>query len=354
MNKIVLRKSVIVLLYLLTSAVVLFVFIVHPGINRYSRAKFPDMVYGQAHKPFVYRTLLPSAVRVVAEATPERVKDEIGLVLQKRGTHLIPTLGWEAEYLYEYFVALFLMFCCLVGFAFTLRGLTALFYDFPSFVADLAPIGGLLVLPVFFRYCNYIYDPCTLFLFAGAIASIAKRRPLLFYVIFVLATLNKETSILLVGLFLMRDLKVMRNSSLAGHVLLQVSLWLAIRALIMVVFRDNPGSFFEVHLVRNLGLIFDPKKLLYFGGVISVFAVLIGYGWDRKPIFLRRGLLVTMIPLVFLALFLGYVDELRGYYETFPFLFLLSLPTMVDIFGSSPNSQRGGRAEELPGRQELS
>jgi hypothetical protein len=343
---------VIVLLYLLTTALVLFVFILHPGINRYSRAKFSDMVYGQAHKPFVYRALLPSAVRVVAEVTPEGLKEEIGLVVQNKGRHLIPALGWETEYLYEYFVALILMFCCLAGFAFTLRRLAALFYDFPSFVADLAPIGGLLVLPVFFRYCNYIYDPCTLLLFTAGIASIARRRAILFYVVFVLATLNKETSILLAGLFLMRDLKVVRNSSLAGHVLLQVSLWLAVRALIMVVFRGNPGSFLEVHLVHNLGLIFDPKKLLYFGGVISVFTVLIGSGWAGKPVFLRRGLLVTMIPLVFLALFLGYVDELRGYYETFPFLLLLSLPTMVEIFGSSTKSQRNGQAERLPGRQE--
>jgi len=122
-----------------------------------------------------------------------------------------------------------------------------------------------------------------------AIVLIAKRKPISFYIVFVLATLNKETSILLVGLFFIRELGVVRNFSLAGHVLLQVSLWVALRALIMVMFKNNPGSFFDIHLVHNLGLISKPTGLLYFVGVILIFAVLIRYGWVQKPIFLRHA-----------------------------------------------------------------
>jgi hypothetical protein len=32
-------------------------------------------------------------------------------------------------------------------------------------------------------------------------------------------------------------------------------------------------------------------------------------------------------------LFFGYVDELRAYYEAFPFLFLLSVPSLCSILG---------------------
>jgi hypothetical protein len=338
LNRNLLRKLVVFLLYLLTSALVLFVFVLRPGINGYSRAMFPDLVYGRGYKPFVYRTLLPSAVRAVAEVTPTALKDRISSAYEHRKIRLVEMLKWQEEYVYEYFVALALMFCCLVGFAFTLRHLTNLFYDYPCFVADLAPVGGLMVLPVFFRYYSYIYDPCTLLLFALAVSSLVTRKRVLFYVIFALASFNKETSILLSGLFLIQEIGFMRKTTLVRHLLYQASLWVAIRGFLLFLFRNNPGSMLEFHLIHNAGLLFRPVWLLYFVGVTVIFWVLVGRGWTKKPAFLRKGLLVTLIPLFSLALFFGYVDELRDYYEAFPFLFLLLVPTMVDLFKSSPES----------------
>ena len=340
-----LRKLVILLLYLLTTGIVLFVFIIRPGINGYSRAMFPDMVYGRAYKPFVYRTLVPTTVRIVAEITPECVKDRFRLAVQNK--RMISILKWEIEYIYEYFIALIIMFCCFLGFAFMLRYLIRLFYDFPSFVVDLAPVGGLLILPTFFKFYSYIYDPGTLFLFTLAIILIAKRKLLLFYIVFLLATLNKETSILLVGIFFIREFKVMRNLGLAGHLLLQISLWIAVKASITAIFMNNQGSFGEFHLIdHNLGLISNPYELLYFVSVISIFSALIHYRWTEKPIFLCHCLFITIIPLMLVVLFFGFINELRDYYEAFPFLFLLSLPTIVDIFGLSHNDTRGRYTQE--------
>jgi hypothetical protein len=336
LNHIQLRKLVVFLLYLLTSALVLFVFVLRPGINGYSRAMFPDLVYGRSYKPFVCRTLFPSAVRAVVEVTPTALKERISLAYQHRKIRLVEMLKWQEEYVYEYFVALALMFCCLVGFAFTLRHLTTLFYDYPCFVADLAPVGGLMVLPVFFRYYSYIYDPCTLLLFALAVSSLVTRKRVLFYVIFVLASFIQEIGF-------------MRKTTLVRHLLFQASLWVAIRGLILFLFRNNPGSMLEIHLTHNAELLFRPVWLLYFIGVIVIFWALVSYGWARKPVFLRKGLLITLIPLVSLSFFFGYVDELRDYYEAYPFLFLLLVPTMVDLFGPSP--QRGGKAVN-PGRVE--
>lgn len=335
MNRILLRKLVVFLLYLLTSVSVLFIFIVRPGINGYPRAMFKDMVYGEAYKPFVYRTLLPSTVRAVVEVTPVKLKDKIRLAYEHRKILLVEMLKWETEYIYEYSVALVLMLCCFIGFAFALHHLTSWFYDYPPLVADLAPVGGLLILPVFFRYCNYIYDPCTLLLFTLAVSSLVTRKRVLFYIIFALASFNKETSILLSALFLIHEVRIVGKATLIRHLLYQASLWIAIRGLILFLFRNNPGSMLEIHLAHNAELLFRPFWLLYFVGVIVIFWVLVGYGWARKPVFLRKGLLITLIPLVSLAFFFGYVDELRDYYEAYPFLFLLLVPTMVDLFGSS-------------------
>jgi hypothetical protein len=292
---------------------------------------FPDMVYGRAYKPFVYRALLPAAVRTVAEITPQSVKDKFESAVQNK--RMVSILGWEKEYLYEYFVALIIMFCCFLAFCIVLRYLIKLFFDFPSFVAELAPVGGLLILPVFFKYYSYIYDPATLLLFTLAVILVAKRKFLLFYIIFILATLNKETSILLTGVFFMREFKVMRNRSLVRHLVVQISVWIGVKAWITSIFKDNSGPFWESHLIdHNLALISKPHELFYFVIAVAAFAILLHYKWAEKPVFLRRGFFITIIPLMLLALFFGYIDELRGYYEAFPFLFLLSLPTIVDIY----------------------
>jgi hypothetical protein len=336
-----LRKLSIILLYLLSTAIVLFVFVVRPGIDGYYRATFPDMVYGSAHRPFVYRTLFPSTVRAIAEITPESLKEKISSAIENGWKHNLEKLEWDTDYIYEYLVALALMFFCFFGFSFVLRHLIKFFYDFPFFVADLAPLGGLIILPLFFRYYSYIYDPCTLLLAALAVGFIVARKRTAFYLIFVLATLNKETSILLTALFFLQEYKTTNKSKLFSHVLIQVSLWIVIRAALVFVFRNNEGSLFEFHLLRNLGLIVRPLKLIYFIWVSVVFFILIRYQWKQKPSFLRTGLLITLTPLVILALFFGLVDEFRDYYEAFPFLFLLTLPTIVDIFGISPNTELG-------------
>jgi len=347
-----LRKSVSFLLYFLAAGIVLFIFVVRPGINGYYRAMFPDMVHGRAYKPFVYRTLLPTTIRTVAEVTPESVKQGFNAAFQNK--KMVRILEWEKEYLYEYFVGLILIFCCFVGLAFTLRYLVRLFYKFPSFVADFAPLGGLLILPVFFKYYSYLYDPSTLLLFTLAIVPMVKRNFLLFYIVFLLATLNKETSILLTGIFFIREFKVMPRPSWVKHVLLQIAAWVGIRALLTAAFKNNPGSLVEFHLLdHNLGLICNPQEFLYFIIVIAVFAVLIKYRWAEKPAFLRQGLVITLAPLMSLALFFGFVDELRGYYEAFPFIFLLSLPTIVDIFELRHHTPEGDRPESLPDEKEV-
>jgi hypothetical protein len=334
---------------------VFFIFVIHPGINGYSQAMFPDVIYGKAHKPFAYRTLVPTTVRIAAEITPDFVKDRIKLAVQdcnpqRKRIRMMKTLGWETEYIYEYAIALVIMFCYFLAFAFLLRYLVRLFYDYPPFVADLAPVGGLLILPIFFKFYSYLYDPSTLFLFTLAIILIAKRKLLLFYVVFGLATLNKETSILLLGVFFVREFRVMRNSSLAWHLLFLSSLWIAVKASITVIFRNNPGPLIDFQLIdHNLIIILNSLAsfitlyhLLYVVAVILMFWALIRHRWTEKPIFLRRGFLITIIPLAFLVLFFGSIIELRVFYEVFPFLFLLSLPTIVDIFGLSHNNTHGG------------
>ena len=299
---------------------------------------FPDLVYGRAEKPYVYRALVPTLIRTVSELTPEPVRRSIGFFVS--GKAIVHGLNWEREYLYEYVLAMAIAFSCFLALAFSLRRLTRVFYDYPETVADLSPLGGLLMLPLFFRYQSYIYDPATLLLFSLALLFIAGRARIPYYVTFLLATLNKETSVLLVPVFVLREARQMGRVRLLLHVGSQAFLWIALKLLIQWFFRRNGGVIFLFSTIeRNLTLAVKPFPLVVFIIVAGILLLWVAHGWTRKPVFLRRGLILVLAPLMVSALFLGCVDELRDYYEAFPFLFLLCLPTLVELFpfsGAAP------------------
>jgi len=328
--KLKLRWGILSGLYCMTAGVVLTLFVFRPGINWYYRATFIDMVQGNAHRPYVYRALVPTMIRSIDAITPLWLKEAARSAGE--GTRVIQMLGWEPQFLFTYAVAVTLLLCFLVGTAFVLRALVLHFYQYPPFVADLMPVIGLILLPALFRYYSHLYDPATLFLFSLALWYLAKEDIAWFYIIFILATLNKETSILLIGVFAVKEHAAMSRGRFIGHCVVLAALWIGIKGLIDYVFRNNPGSLVEFHLDHTLTIARDVPSMAYLVGVFVIGGILIQYRWNEKPLFLRRGLLITLLPLVVLAAFLGSIDETRGYYEAFPFALLLAVPTLVDVF----------------------
>ena len=77
MKKIFTNKYFFFFSILFMSAYVLFAFVKSPGMNWYERAMVHDMIYAQAWKPFVYRTLLPTSVRITTSLVPESIQNEI-------------------------------------------------------------------------------------------------------------------------------------------------------------------------------------------------------------------------------------------------------------------------------------
>ena len=209
------------------------------------------MLSGSAHKPFVYRQLVPSLIRSVTAVTPAPLKERISANFGAKYEELIVLFEWNRSHLYEHILSLILTFVCFVALAFALRSSIGVFYSFPSFVNDVAPVIGLLILPVFFRYINYVYDPATLVFFTLALVSLYKRERWWFYVLFVLATLNKETSILLIGLFLLREGRLVSAVQTAAHGLAQLAIWGSVRLFLVVTYAANPGSSMEFHLIDH-------------------------------------------------------------------------------------------------------
>jgi len=319
------RVAVYRVLCLPLCAVVFALFVYSPGINGYYRAMFPDMVAGTAYKPFVFRTLLPSAVRGLCAALPDSMRAWIMDTLGNRPSiqNLLNILNWEQESLPEYIVACVLMFACLCGFAGAVRYLFDGLFEAKATTREKVTLVTIGVLPEFFRHSSHIYDFPTLLLFTLGLGLMLRRRWRTFLVVFFLSCLNKETTILLTLVFAIHFRKHSGLSASACRSLLaiQVFLFLAVKTTLAALYRNNPGELAELHLFDdNLDLIrkYPLSTVFAWGG----FILLVFYRWPDKPAFLRHSLWV-LPPLLVLGMIFGLADELRIYYEACPVVALI-------------------------------
>lgn len=99
----------------------------------------------------------------------------------------------------------------------------------------------------------YSYDIPSLAFYVIGLIFFIKGRWFWFYLIFILANLNRESAcfISLTGFFLQFNicsnvkLIIRTNKILIYHIIVQAILWIIIRSYLCWVFRDNPGIFFE-------------------------------------------------------------------------------------------------------------
>lgn len=331
-SKNIFHKILLHLFYIFISGLVLTIFVAYPTLEGH---KFGDIIYSRDERPFVYRTLMPLAVSTVAKITPDFLAEWVTNKAEARNftQQLIESSDIEDGYIYEYFVALALILGCFYGFIIFMRKLIGIFYEFPDYAANNLSFIALLLTPLLGKYSSHVYDPPILLLFSASLLFIMRRNLLLYYIAFLLASLNKETSLLLIGVFLAKEYKSMNTRTLLIHIVAQLLIWGIVKAGIMFIFKDNPGTVIWFPLFyHNLQLIYHLPSLLFVVAVFAVFYFLIKYRWHEKPLILKRSLFITLIPTFILSIFFGYFDELRIYYEVYIFAFMLSVPTIALIF----------------------
>jgi hypothetical protein len=323
----------------------------HLGIDGYSRARFSEMVDGSAFKPFVCRALLPATTRFIATVTPEQVK--IGasrFVRSHHWTHsAFKRLGWNTSMAYQFLTASLLMYICFVGFAYYCAKLAiaASRLDNNPLLLPFLALLSLYLLPPFFRYISYIYDPPQLCLYTASLYYLARLKLTRFVFFFLLTALNKETSILLIPIFAVFCWTSIPRRQYVALLILLASVHVTVRALIFRHFYYNPGNLIEFTLFdHNLSL----ATLLNMFSGSGYFALLLAmacWQWKQRPRFLRIALPFTLLPLIALCLFFGWIDEWRDYYEAYPVVFALAVNLFYRI---NPEFKKHGNVlqEEHP------
>lgn len=299
-----------------------------PGVNGYERAHFPELVHGRAWRPFVTRTLFPVTVRVASRAIPASF--DAWVQDQPLGARLIASrtvrdrLGFRPPYLREYLTAFLLSVVCLVLLSLTLEKLWTALMRPAAPHASAFGVLAVLALPTMFIYYSYIYDFPTLLLYTACLLMMVRRRWGPYFALFAVGCLSKETMLLLIAVFAIyfrRSFETERATYLR-FILIQVLILAVVRGGLAFVYRANPGGIAEFHLLRhNFRLMthhWSPESFVAWG----VVAILVLRNLTRRPYFARVAA-AMLLPLVGLTLFLGYLDELRDYYEAYPALALL-------------------------------
>ena len=345
---VVLRTVLLALAYSAAIAWALWMFVTRPGMDWYSRARFGDSIYSRCERPFVARVLLPWTVQAITAVTPAATRHYLASAIRGLISHE-PRLSYASDCGFEFGVTIFLLLACLVAFACVLRVLARRFVSAPGRVEGVIPVCALLLLPVMYTYMNYVYDLPTLLLFTLALALIAARSRW-FYLVYILAVLNKETAILLSIPWFLENRRELASRSLVSGLALQFGIWLVIRGVITYLYRNTPGVMFEWwHWQRNLNVLarmvrapFDGSFAMYFRrhwyktiALAAVPALLLSL--KSSPPFLRRALLMA-VPIFVLSLVGGFFDELRTYYEVYAVVVLILASGLATLVRPRPKS----------------
>ena len=221
-----------------------------------------------------------------------------------------------------------LWYLSLVGFGWVLVRFLSAFYWFPAPFVYAFSLLGVAGLPALFTYHNYIYDPPQLFLFTLSLVLLARQQWPAYLVLLALTSLNKETSVLLILVYVLyyHD-KLGRR--FWGLLLAQLGIFVAIKLGLTAIFAASPGNVVEFHLGHNL---FPPHSSLAEFTALVLIIVVIAHDWRNKPEFVRCGL-AMLAPLLLLNFFFGLLEEYRDYYEVYPVILVLCAHTIASVLG---------------------
>jgi len=277
---------------------------------------------GQALRPFQYRVLVPFLGKWLAWAT---------IMDLRASLNAINTLA---------------VFVLVVSYRALLQSVVGERLSYMLNLAILAPI-----------LCNYcalgdLYYPSDLpaitFFVLGALC-IQQRRWGLYYLLFVLATLNRETCCFLTFLLLFTQWRRMRSSALVGHCAAQLVIWAAIKALLAWRFQANDGVvMFENQVSWNLAhlamlLTLRPTVLQYLLTFGLAWAA-VPWAWRDLPDFHRRALFVAL-PFFASMSIVGRLTEVRIHGELVPVV----TTAAVVWFVNGPGKEWASTAEAARG-----
>ena len=315
-----------------------------PGAN--FRSNFESMVDGTAYRPYVYRQLLPSAANWLNRVVPETVKARL---YNRQGTYpnafldaiAVSATARNKVYFFRYLVIYIatLLFAVLAVYAMYLV-CTAL--QMPSFVAVLAPVVIILLVPYGISGRGYFYDYPELAFMALAFWVALKFDWWWLVPVVALGTWNKESFLVFVltlyPIFRLRSSRLGAMIQVGALCLVSLAVYFPLR----LAFSHNPGATVYLGFWDQLQMLMNPREMIYGTCEIYGLPMLAGYtilpmallawtvwrGWRHLPGAIQKhGLIAAAInfPLYILFVAPGELRDLSMLYMAFLILLAANL-----------------------------
>lgn len=274
-----------------------------------SGSTFAMFLQGEAFRPAAYRALVPWLVTAL-----------FGLLNQLSTTPLDPQTTGATLFFYAELVslvALFLSVEAMLSDYFPPRRYPTPWLAFSIFL--IVPFNAIL--PQVQAY-YYPYDTPALVFMALGLLTLRRKAWGSYYVVFLLATLNRETSVFLTGIYLFSVWGKEKPGRIAAHIGVQAAIWLGVRLLVSRVYAGNEGFPLLLATAWNLQQLVKPRELATILASNGFLWLPVLLGWPRIPDeFVRRALLIVP-PFLLGMTVVGMLPETRIFYELTPLLLL--------------------------------
>ena len=304
-------------------------------INSQYRTSFAAMMGGSADLPYVGRVLPRWLAYIFTSWVSEGFRSDLVREIAQKPSVLggvLARTGTPPALLPELLALLGVWLVAFAAFGRGLLGLAEALYERDHPLLPWFPVLGLLSLqPLFGDDARYLYDPITLGLASLLWWALVRRRWLLYYGLFGVALLNKETFVFFampVAVMLWAD-----RRDFVRHLGFHAVVFVTVRGSVARAYADHAGTMMEFHGAKHVeALLASPLSSLNFVG-------LLGIAWYlARPRFLRQGM--WLVPPLLIAYWLGgSPGEWRVFYEVMPVVLVVLFQSLLQ-FTSHPLKAR--------------
>lgn len=306
-----------------------------------ARYSFVMMIEGKAHKPFIYRSLLPATANAVEAAVPENIRAWALQQLKQKNWWEVRNLTTQMrlapqlrdEYLLRYYFVYYACVAFMFAALFVMRAI-CIEIGLGKIAATISPCLFSIAYVYFMSMGGFFYDFPEVFFMAWAFLLALRGRWLSLIPVTVLATLNKE--VFIVYLLTLYPLVRLRASTakallITGGV---IAMGAATHLIVRQIFAGNPGGA-ESWLRESIKFYTDLSNLIAFEvnfGIVTprayslftfvLLAALIVGGWRRLSSALRQHAWMALALNAPLVLFFCGPGEMRNFSLCFIALFI--------------------------------
>jgi hypothetical protein len=303
-------------------------------VAMYVKATLNDLTSGAANLPFQLRALVPWAVNLLHWANlPLPFFDkEIKIFYMVEFVSIFGLL-----LAFRHYLSLFVRNSILCSvFSFSLLYALTFNFLFPLKFSINYPytLSSYIYFPEHFSSYNlfYPYDMPSIMFFTLGLILIYKRKWVPYYLLFALATFNRETTCFLTLVYLFTAFGKDGKRTIVLHCAAQFVIWMVVKITLHRIYGANEGQAFESGIAHNIRTFLDPSQYYYiFSNMGFVWIpVLLLYRRIRDS-FMRRSLLVA-IPFLIAVFVTAKFTELRDFGELIPVVLSAFVLILGELF----------------------